>query len=106
MRAGKNQSDIEAELESKDPTEMGDDVISFKDEGDQEVVATSVEHRDPVIMSVSDGRDVERRGDVPMPRKCVASSDAISEREAKQTWSSRSLEASPALSPPTLGVVG
>ena len=33
MRARDNRSDIEAELESDDPTEMGDDVISSKEEG-------------------------------------------------------------------------
>ena len=31
--AGENRSDIEAELKSEDPMEMGDDVISSKEEG-------------------------------------------------------------------------
>ena len=31
--ARESRSDVEAELESKDPTEMGDDVISSEDEG-------------------------------------------------------------------------
>ena len=30
--AGENRSDIEVELELEDPTEMGDDMISSKDE--------------------------------------------------------------------------
>ena len=30
--AGENKSNIESELESEDPTEMGDDVISSEDE--------------------------------------------------------------------------
>ena len=31
--AGENRSDVKADLESEDPTEMGDDVISSEDEG-------------------------------------------------------------------------
>ena len=34
MRAGENRSDIEAKLESEDPSEVGDNVISFEVEGD------------------------------------------------------------------------
>ena len=33
VRAGENKSNIEAEVELDDPTEMGDDVISSEDEG-------------------------------------------------------------------------
>ena len=33
VRARENRSDVEVELESEDPTEMGDDVISFEEEG-------------------------------------------------------------------------
>ena len=32
VRAGENRSDVESELESEDPTEMGGDVISSEDE--------------------------------------------------------------------------
>ena len=32
VRAGENKCDVESELESEDPTEMGDDVISSEDE--------------------------------------------------------------------------
>ena len=46
-----NRSDIESELESEDPIEVGDDVIFSKEEEGREVVATSVEHRDPTTVS-------------------------------------------------------
>ena len=32
MRARENRSDVELELESKDPIEVGDDMIFFKEE--------------------------------------------------------------------------
>ena len=53
--AGENRSDIEVELESEDPMEMGDDVISSKDEGDREVIATLMECHKPAAMSASGG---------------------------------------------------
>ena len=31
VRAGENRSDIESELESEDPIELGDDVIFFEE---------------------------------------------------------------------------
>ena len=37
MRAGENRSDVESELESKDPIEVGDDMI-FSEEENREVV--------------------------------------------------------------------
>ena len=55
VRARENMSDIESELESKNPTEMGDDVISSEDEGGREVIMTSVEHYEPVATSVGGG---------------------------------------------------
>ena len=67
---------------------------------------TSVEHRDPTAASAGDGREAERRGDVPTPRKCAASLDAVGELEAKRTRSPRPSEVSPALSPPALGAAG
>jgi len=105
-RAGESRSDVEAELESKDPIEMGDDMISFEDEGDEEVVMTSVERRKPAAMSTCGEQDAERHDDVPTLRKRTTSSDIVGEREAKRTRSPRSSEASSALSPPTPGVVG
>ena len=33
VHAGENRSDVEAELELEDPTEMGDDMISSEEEG-------------------------------------------------------------------------
>ena len=79
MWAGENRSDIESELESEDPIEVGDDVIFSKEEEGREVVATSVEHRDPAAASAGGDREVERCGDILMPRKHVASSDAVGE---------------------------
>ena len=84
VKAGENRSDVESELESEDPTVVGDDVIFSEEEG-QEVVATSAERRDPAAASAGDEREVERRGNVPMPRKHATSSDAVGEREAKRT---------------------
>ena len=106
VRAGESRGDVEAELESEDPMEVGDDVRSSEDGGGQSVVVTSVERRKPAATSTSGGRDAERRGDVPAPRKRAARSDAVDEREAKRTRSPCSSEVSPALSPPALGMVG
>ena len=61
--------------------------------------------REPTAVSAGGEREAERRGDVPTPRKRAVSTDAIDEREAKRTRSLRPSEASPALSPPALGVV-
>ena len=66
---------------------MGDDVISSEDERGQEVVATLVEHCELMPVFAGGEQEVERHGDVPMPRKRAASSNTISEREAKQTRS-------------------
>ena len=103
--AGENRSNIDIELESEDPMEIGDDVISSKEEGGREVVATSVERREPTAASAGGGREAERRSDVPAPRKRATSLDVIDEQEAKRTRSPRPSEASPALSPPILGAV-
>ena len=84
---------------------MGYDMISSEDEGGRGVV-TSVVHRKPMAMSVGGGHEVERRGDIPMPRKCATSSDTIGEREAKRTRSPRPSEALPVLSPPAVGMAG
>ena len=106
MRASENRSDVEAELESEEPTEMGGDASTSKDDGDWGIIATSVEHREPVTMSTGSEREVERHDDVPKPRKRAASSNAVGEWEVKWTRSPRSLEASSALSPPAPGTTG
>ena len=62
---------------------------------------TSAEHHDPAAASAGDEREVERHGNVPMPRKRAVSSDAVGEWEAKRTRSPRPSVASPVLSPPT-----
>ena len=97
MRARENRSDVDVELELEDPTE---------DEGGWVVVVTLVEHHEPTAVSAGGGWGAKRRGDVPTPRKRTMSSEAIGEREAKRMRSSCSSEASPALSPPTPGMVG
>ena len=107
MRADENRSDVEAELESEEPTEIGGDASTSEDDGDRGVVATSVERRVPAAASIGGGRDTKRRGDVPTSRKCTAISDATVEREAKQAWSPCLLEASLASPPPpALSVAG
>ena len=44
---------------------------------------TSTEHHDPVAVFTSGEQEVERRGDVPTPRKRAASADTVGEWEAK-----------------------
>jgi len=97
--AGKNRSDVEAELESEEPMEMGGNASFSRDGGGWDFIATLVEHYEPMAISASGGRDVERHGDAPTSRKCAASSDTTVEPEAKRTRSSWPLEASRA-SPP------
>ena len=80
VRAGESQSVMEAELESEEPTEMGGDASTSKDDGARGIVATLVERHAPAATLVSDGWDTERRGDVPMSRKHAASSDAAVRR--------------------------
>ena len=53
VRARENRSNVEAKLESEDPTEMGDDVISSEDEGGWEVIVTLVEHHEPMATSTN-----------------------------------------------------
>ena len=91
MRAGENRSDVESELESEDTTEVGDDMIFFKEDESREVIATSVEHRDPVAVFAGGEQEAERHDNVPVPRKRAASADAVGEREAKRTRSPRPL---------------
>ena len=99
VKAGENKSDVKSELESEDPTEV-EDMIFSEEEESHEVIMTSVEHHDPTAMSAGSEQEPERRGVVPTLRKHAASVDAIGEQEAKQTWSPRPSEVSPAQSPP------
>ena len=79
VRGDENRSDVEAELESEEPTEMGGDASTSKDDGDRGVIVTLVEHRAPTAASASGGRDAERRDNVPMSRKHAANSDTTAE---------------------------
>ena len=101
MKARENMSDIESELESKDPIEA-DDMV-FSEEESQEVIVTSAMRRDPTAMSASNEQEVERRAVVPMLRKRAVSVDAAGEREAKQMRSPRPSVASPVSSPLAAG---
>ena len=55
VRAGENRSDVEAELESEEPTEMGGDASTSEDDRDRGVVATSVERRASAAVPISGG---------------------------------------------------
>ena len=98
MKARERRSDIESELASKDPTDV-DNMVFSEEEESREVVVTSAERRDPAAMSAGDEQEAERRAVVPVPRKRVASADAIVEREAKRTRSPCPLVASLVSSP-------
>ena len=87
VRSGENRSDMEAELESEEPTELGGDMSTFEDEGYWGIVVTSVERREPMVASTSGGWDVLRHSDVPASRKHAMSSNTAIEREAKWTRS-------------------
>ena len=79
MRASENRSDMEAELESEEPTKMGGDASTSEDDRDQGIIVTSAERHAPVATSAGGGRDTEKRGVVPMSRKSAASSDTAIE---------------------------
>ena len=79
VQAGESRSDVEAELESEEPTEMGGDMSTSEDDGDRGVVATSVERHAPMAASIGGGWDTERSGDIPTSRKHAMSSDTAIE---------------------------
>jgi len=78
---------------------MGGDMSTSEDDRERGVIVTLVERRTPTATFVGGGRDTERRGDIPVSRKCAVSSDPVVEREAKRVWSPCPSEASLA-SPP------
>ena len=53
VRAKENRSDVESELESEDPTEVGDDMLLSEEEESWEVVVTLAERHEPMTVSVS-----------------------------------------------------
>ena len=53
VKAGENKSDVESELELKDPTDV-DDMVFSKEEESREVIVTSTEHHDPTAMFAGD----------------------------------------------------
>ena len=104
MRAGEGRSDVESELTSDDPTDVDDMVFSYEEES-QEVIVTSVEHRDPTATSVGDEQEATRLVVASAPRKCAASADTVGERAAKQTRSPHPPTASLVPSLPIVDVV-
>ena len=99
VQVRENRSDVESELESKDPTEVGDDMIFSEEEESREVIVTSAERCDPTAAHAGGEQEAKRHSDVPASRKHAASSNAIVEREVKRVRSPRPLEASLALPP-------
>ena len=84
MKVGERRSDVEFELESEDPTEV-DGMVFSEEEESREVIVTSVEHRDPTVMSAGDEQEAACCAEVPVPRKRPVSADIIGEWEVKRT---------------------
>ena len=53
VRVGERASDVESELASDDPTDL-DDMVFSDEEGSQEVIMTSAEHRGRATTSAGD----------------------------------------------------
>ena len=70
---------MEAELNSEEPIEMGDDESSSKDKEDRGVAVTLVERRKPTAAPVGGGHGTKVRGDVPESRKLATLEDAALE---------------------------
>ena len=49
---GREPDDVEAELESEEPMEMGGNMSAFEDEGDMGAVVTLVEHHELASASI------------------------------------------------------
>ena len=79
MWVNENQSDVEAELELEEPTEMGGDASTSEDDRDRGVIMALVECCSPTAVSIGGGRDMERHSDVPTSRKRATSLDATIE---------------------------
>ena len=79
MWASENQSDVEAELELKDPIEMGGDASTFEDDKDRGVVSTSVDHHAPMATPIGGGRDTKRCGNILVSRKHAMGLDSAVE---------------------------
>ena len=105
VRGGESRSDMEAELESEEPMEMGGNASASEDEGDRGAVMTSMEHHEPTTASVGDGCDTKMRYDVPKSRKHATSEDTAVEQEAKRARSLCPSEASLAPHPLAPSVV-
>ena len=74
---------MEVELESEEPTEMGDDTSASEDKGVRGAVVSSLERHEPVATTVGGRRNVEMHGNVPESRKRATSEDTALKREAK-----------------------
>ena len=93
MRAGERLSDVESELASDDPMDLGGMVFSDEEES-QEVVVTSVVRRGPTAAAVGEEQGAMRRVEVPALRKHAASVNTIGERAVKRMRSPRPSTAS------------
>ena len=76
---GESRSNVEAELESEELTEMGGYASASEDEGHRGAVMTSVDHHEPTTTSVGGGWDTETCGDVPESKKRAMSEDTAVE---------------------------
>ena len=83
VRGGESRIDVEAELESEEPTKMGDDASASEDEGDKGIALTLVNRREPMASPVGGGHGTETRGDIPESRKHAVSEDAALKFETK-----------------------
>ena len=79
VRGGESQSDMEVELESEEPMEMGDDMSSSEDKEDRGVAVSLVERRKPTAVPIDSEHGTEVCGDVPESRKHAVGKDTTVE---------------------------
>lgn len=103
---GKRWEDVEAELESDDPTKSGDDTSSFEDKEEEDGVATatSAEHREPAAALVGGAHGTGAPSDASESGKHATGDNATLVREVKQARSSRCSMAPLTLHPPAPSV--
>lgn len=91
---------MEAEVESEDPIELGDDASSSKDKVDWDAAATSTEPHGPTATPISSEHGAGVHSDALESRKHATSEDTTCDSEAKQAWSPCPLDAPPSPQPP------
>lgn len=92
---------MEAERESDNPTESGDDMSSLKDEEEDGggAATASAEHREPAALPVGGSHGTGAPSDAPESSKRAVGEDVARGQEAKRARSSCHLEAPPASHP-------